>query len=136
MIETAVRTILTADPDVSEVVVDRVWLGPGSRPQNERRPGIVITRTGGGDQYDIEGVAGYAQGTLQADVLCPTYQAAKELAAKVVTALHNYTGTVAGLVIDWLSVGADQNDIPAVPLEGKALPTFGVSLEIDFMHQR
>lgn len=136
MIEAAVRTILVNTPAVAGDVGDRVWLGPGSRPQNERRAGLVITRTGGGDQHDLEGVAGYAQGTLQADVLCPTYREAKELAAKVVTALHNYSGTVANVVIDWLQVGADQTDIPAAPLEGKALPTFGVSLDIEFMHQR
>lgn len=135
MIEAAVRTILAGNQDVAAVVADRVWVGPGSRPQNERRPGVVLTRTGGGDQHCLDGSTDYATGTIQADVLCPTYREAKELARKVVAALHNYSGTVAGVVIDWLSVGADQSDIPTAPLEGKALPTFGVSLAVEFMHQ-
>ena len=133
MIEPAVRTILASAPAVAAVVENRVWLG--QRPQNERRPGVVLNRTSGGDPHCLDGSAGYETGTIQADVLAPDYRTAKELARKVADALDNYTGTVAGVEIDWLSVD-DEADIPAAPLEGKASPTFGVALEVSFMHQR
>ena len=133
MIEPAIRTILANAGTVVGVVGDRLWLG--NRPQNERRPGIVLARVGGGDQHCLDGSAGYATGTVRVDVLCPTYREAKELAAKVVAALDNYSGTVADTVIDWLS-SEDEADIEAAPLEGAALPTFGVSLSVDYMIQR
>lgn len=133
MIEPAIRTILANDPAVSAVVADRVWLG--TRPQGERRPGVVLNRSSGGDQHCLDGAAGYATGTVQADVLAPTYREAKELAQKVRDALDTYSGTVAGVLIDWLMI-EDESDIPAAPLEGKAAPTFGVSLDVNFMHQR
>jgi hypothetical protein len=133
MIEPAVRQIIANDAAVVVVVGDRVWLG--QRPQGERRPGVVLTRTGGGDPHCLDGSAGYETGTMQADVLCPSYAEAKQLARKVADALDNFSGTVAGVEIDWLSVD-DEADIPAAPLEGKASPTFGVALEVSFMHQR
>jgi len=133
MIEPAIRNLLLAASAVNDVTEGRVWLG--QRPQNERRPGVVLTRISGRDEQAIDGPAGYATGTVQAAVLAPDYRTAKELAAKVTAALDNYEGTVNETVIDWLSV-VDESDIPAVPLEGKTSPTFGVALDIEFMIQR
>lgn len=133
MIEPAFRTILLAAPAVAAIVADRVWLG--FRPQNERRAGVVLTLTTANHEHVFEGHAGYVQGRMQADCLAPDYRAAKELAKAVSDALDNYTGTVAGVAIDYIEV-EEESDIPRLPLEGQAMPTFGVSVESEFMYQR
>lgn len=133
MIEPAIRTILAGNAAVTAVVADRIW--HGNRPQDERRPGIVLSLISATHPQTLDDHGGYSTGTVQADVLAPSYREAKELAAKVRAALDQYSGTVAGADIDWLII-EDESDIPTVPLEGKAVPTAGVSLEVSFMVRR
>jgi hypothetical protein len=134
MIVPAVRTILAGDSAVASVAIDRIWLGV--RPQNERRAGIVLTLVNGEHPHTLEEHAGYVTGTVQVDCLAPTYREARELAAKVITAIDRYSGVAASTTIDWLMVETE-SDVPTQPLEGAAVaPTFGVSLEVSFMHQR
>jgi hypothetical protein len=135
MIEPATRAILLADSAVAAVVADRVWLG--IRPQGERRAGICITRIGGSDPGTLDGSAGYETGTLDVACLAPTYQQAKELAAKAANAMNNFDGgVIAGTNVAWLNVD-DQTDIPIELPEGKATPsTYGVSLTTSFMFQQ
>lgn len=133
MIDTALRAILLADTDVAAVVDERVWFG--LRPQGERRAGIVIRRTGGSDPGTLEGSAGYVTGSMDLDVLAPTYKDAKQLAVRVTTAIDGYSGAIAGTLIDWLAV-SDDSDIPQIPPEAKSTPTtYGVSLTVDFQIQ-
>lgn len=132
MIEPAYRTILLAAPAVAGIVGDRVWLG--IRPQNERRAGVVLTLLTGTHPHTFEGHGGYVQGRMQADCLAPDYRAAKELAKAVKDALDNYTGTVAGVAVDYIEI-EEESDIPRLPLEGQAVGTCGVSVESDFQYQ-
>lgn len=133
MIVPAVRTILAADSAVVSIVTDRIWLGV--RPQNERRAGIVLTLVTGEHEHTLEERT-HVTGTVQVDCLASTYREARELAAKVITAIDGYSGVAASTTIDWLMVETE-SDVPTQPLEGAAVaPTFGVSLEVSFMHQR
>lgn len=133
-IESAIRSILLADEPVHADIDDRIW--PGERKQGERRPGVVLSLVTASDPHTLDGSAGYVTGTVQVDVLCPTKKQAKELAGKVYGALDTYCGVVDELNIDWLMV-EDQSDIPTLPLEGQATaPTFGVSLDVSFMHKK
>jgi hypothetical protein len=132
-IEPAFRSLLIGDNPVKAIVDDRVWLG--SRPQNERRPGVVLTLTVATHPHTFEEHGGYVQGTMQADCLAPDYKTAKQLADAVKNALDTYMGTVNGLVIDFIETDSE-SDIPRLPLEGQAVPSFGVSLEFSFQYQR
>ncbi len=134
MIEPAVRSILLADAAVVLAVSDRVWFG--LRPEGERRPGIVITRESGSDPGNLDGSAGFVNGTLQLDCLAPTYKEAKQLGSKVIDAVDYFSGDVNELHIDWLIID-DESDIAVLPPTGKASPsTFGVSLTLTFMFQK
>src|SRR5687768_6237428 len=101
-IEPAFRSLLLAAAPVVSMVQDRVWLG--SRPQNELRPGVVLTLVTASHPHTFEEHGGYVQGTMQADCLAPDYKAAKELTEAVKNALDNYTGTVAGVAVDYIEV--------------------------------
>jgi hypothetical protein len=132
-IEPAFRSLLFAAAPVVAIVTDRVWLA--SRPQNERRAGVVLTLTTATHPHTFEEHGGYVQGSMQCDCLAPDYRAAKELAEAVKAALDNYTGTVDGLRIDYIEIDTE-SDIPRLPLEGQSLPTFGVSVDVNFQYQR
>src|SRR4051812_15709762 len=109
MIESAMRQVLISNTAVAAVIAGRCWFQV--RPQGERRPGVVLSRSGGSDPGNIDGPAGFVQGTMQVDCLAPTYPDAKALAAKVASALDGYSGAVGTTEIDYMSVD-DQSDIP------------------------
>ena len=133
MIEPAFRKLLADNQAVTAIAADRLWLG--ARPQGERRPGVVLTLTSSEHAHTFEGHGGYVNGSIQLDCLAPDYQTAKELTAAVIAAIDNYTGTVAGTVIDLIEVDGEA-DIPRLPLEGQAVPSFGVSIDASFQYQK
>lgn len=132
MIEPAFRTLIVNAPAVAAIAQDRVYLGAAA--QNERRARVVLTLVTATHPHTFEEHGGYVQGRMQADCLAPDYKTAKQLTEAVKNALDNYTGTTAGIAIDYIEV-EDESDIPRLPLEGQAVPTFGVSVEALFQYQ-
>jgi hypothetical protein len=132
MIETA-QKILNLNATLSPIVEGRVWLS--FRPQNERRPGVVLRLTGTDRAHTFDGEGGYEQGTFAADCLAPDYATANWLAVAVAGALDNFSGEVDGVSLDYIEADG-MNDIPMLPLAGKAEPTYGVSVELSYQVQR
>lgn len=130
MIEPVFRSLLLNDETVGPLVGDRVWLG--NRPQDERRPGVVVTLAGSTPHHTHDGPGGWTDGVVRLDVLAPTYKAAKQLAAAVREAIDGYAGTVEGVKVGLIEVESEE-DIENAPLEGRAVPTFGVSIECSFL---
>lgn len=130
MVENALLQLLRETPAVTLKCSDRVY--PGMRPQNERRACLVLTRVKTTKFPTMQGTSKTERGVIQCDALAPEYGEAKELAAAVSSVLEGYSGSVAGTTFHWCQID-DASDIPMLPLEGKAEPTFGVSLEIQFM---
>jgi hypothetical protein len=131
MIEVAFRKLLTVDATVAALVVDRVYFG--NRPQNERRPSIVlylVSQTVPGMTYRGQD---FSTGRMQLNCLAPTYPQAKQLAAAARTALDGFTGTQDGTEVGYILI-SNYRDIPVMPLQGAAQPaTFGVSIDAIFM---
>lgn len=135
MIEVAIRQILLANNSTVPSLADnRVFFG--NRPQNERRAGIVLTKTSEVTYQTLNGKAGYSIGRMQLDCLAPTYPAVKELAKAAKDTIENFTlaggGVVDETLIAYLEI-EDEADIPMAPLLGEASPTYGVSLTCRFM---
>jgi hypothetical protein len=130
MIEQSFYSLLSTTPAINAITNDRVYLG--IRPQNERRPSIVITRVGTQLFRTFKTKGGSIKGSMQIDCLAPTYRVAKELAKAVRDRIDDFTGVVTTTKFLWIQTD-DEADIPTVPLEGKAEPTFGVSLDARFM---
>lgn len=131
MIEPALRAVLIANTVVAGIAVDRVYFL--NKPQNERRPCVVINRTGSGFFPTFQGRAKVIRGTLQLDCLAESYPAAKQLGRAVRDALDNYSGTSAGVAIRWVAI-EDESDLPTLPLEGRATPLFGISIDVRVMY--
>lgn len=130
MIEQSFISLLSTTPAVTMIANDRVY--PGNRPQNERRPSIVLTRTGTQTFRTFKKRARTIKGTMQIDCLAPTYREAKELAKAVSSVLDDFKGVSMNTRFHWVEID-DESDIPTAPLEGKAEATFGVSLDARFM---
>jgi hypothetical protein len=130
MIENAIHNLLSTTPLVTAIASDRVYFN--LRPQNERRPSLVLTRTGTRFFRAFRSIARTAGGSMQIDALAPTYPAAKALARAVRDVLDGFKGQSTDTLFKWIKV-EDESDIPTTPLVGKAEPTYGVSLDIQFM---
>lgn len=131
MIEPALRAVLVANTAVAGIAADRVYFL--NKPQNVRRPCVVINRTGSGFFPTFKGRTRVIRGTLQFDCLAENYPAAKQLGRAVREALDNYSGTSAGVPIRWVEI-EDESDVPTLPIEGRATPLFGVSIDVRVMY--
>lgn len=134
MIEASVRKLLINAQPVQTLVGDRVYLG--YEAQNERRARIVVTLASRVNDHTFDGPAGYITGSVNVACLAPSYADAKTLTDAARTVLDNYTGFGVStyIEIDRLEVD-EERDIPAAPLEGQALPTFGVNLSVSFLYR-
>lgn len=136
MIETAFRTILTADHATAALVGARVTFVEAD--QNELRPRIVLQTISDGVGHTMEGANGVHNGRMQVSCLAPTYPAAKALAKAAVDAVDDYQGTVAGITdlsIDYIEAG-DLSDVPGdVPAGAEKPTTFGVMFDALFQYQ-
>lgn len=131
MIEPAFYAILTGNADVAALAADRVFFG--NRPQDERRPSILATRTGTRRDRSFDGSFGFDKGSMQFDALATDYPTARELADAVEAALDKFEGTADETTFDYVVV-SDVRDTPtAAPLAGQATPLFGVSIDVDFL---
>lgn len=130
MVEDSLLSFLTTTPALSILINERVYLA--ARPQNERRASLVLTRISKKKFPTMEGTGPTQLGVIQVDCLGPTYGDAKVLAKAVSDTLEGFSGTLSGTKFHWINI-TDESDIPTVPLEGKAQPTFGVSLDVRFL---
>ena len=96
-IEASIRSILTADSDVSALVSTRVF--PYMRQQGTAFPAIVYELEDTEPQQGLDGFQSLTRCELSVTNVAETYSGAKDLASKVRTALNGYTGTSEGVAI-------------------------------------
>ena len=96
-IEASIRSILTADSDVSDLVSTRVF--PYMRQQGTAFPAIVYELEDTEPQQGLDGFQSLTRCELSVTNVAETYSGAKDLASKVRTALNGYTGTSEGVAI-------------------------------------
>jgi hypothetical protein len=108
-IEASIRSILTADSDVTDLVSTRVY--PYMRQQGSVFPAIVYELDNTEPQQGLGGFQSLTRCELSISQIAETYSGAKALADKVRTALNGYTGTSEGVAIKSL---VHDNDIGIV----------------------
>ena len=130
-IQSAIRTILREDNDVSALTGNRVFYV--NKDQNIKQPCIILTMESGIRGLVFGGANGYFNGTVQVSCFAPEWKDVYELVAAVRTALHAFSGTVASTIVDFIKITGD-NDIPNDPAAGRqTTQTYGVSLDAEFM---
>jgi hypothetical protein len=106
----------------------------GAPSQDERRPCIAVNVIDEEDHHTLTKHSGYATGIVQVDCLAPTAKDARLLARAARAILDSAAGVIADCNIDWIKVAGSRR-LPRLPLQGKALPLFGLSLDCAFMYR-
>lgn len=103
-IEAALRTILTGNTPVNNVVSGRIY--PVRTPDNATFPCISYQRVSTQREHTLESAGNFTSCFFQLDIWCPRVSGsqggadmAQDLARKVQTALDGYRGTVTGVDI-------------------------------------
>ncbi|HEV2294092.1 MAG TPA: DUF3168 domain-containing protein [Tepidisphaeraceae bacterium] len=149
MIENALRLLLIRTDAVHEVIGDRAYF-VGTRPQNERRASIVLTRIATTHGRTFGAGITHTTGRVQLDCLAGSYQQARELATLARQTIDGYTTDLDAMdpryfptleirqtvpiQVHYVEV-EDERDIETTPLEGKAEPLFGVSVDATFLYE-
>jgi len=98
-IEDALYAILHDDTDVEALVGDRIY--PVEAPKGATLPYIVYSMITEPQDLDLSGAAGLAWPRMQLDCYGRPYKTAKDVAQRAVLALHGFTGTAAGVLIQF-----------------------------------
>jgi hypothetical protein len=133
MIEPALRTILTASTDVGALAPGGVHIEIA--PQDERRARVIIDSAVEEPQNDHDGPAGWSQGSVEVVCFAPTKKAARLLAAAVNAAVQAFNAApepAADVNVQFLETTTLQS-IPGNLSDGRESPTFGVSLDVDYL---
>jgi len=99
--EDALYAILQAASGVLALVSTRVY--PDRAPDDVARPYIVYQLIGGERDQTQESAVSLSTQRFQLDCIAERSDKAKELAAEVKNALHGYTGTIAGVKVDFIN---------------------------------
>lgn len=96
-IEKALRSVLIADSDVTDLVSSRIY--PEHRQQGNDLPAVVYQLVNTESQNSVGGHASLTRATMSFDSIAVNYGGAKTLAEKVRQALMDYSGTSEGVVV-------------------------------------
>jgi Protein of unknown function (DUF3168) len=131
MIEVGFRQLLTTAAAVNAQIAGRVYFI--TRPQDDRRPCIVLELVSYVPAMIFGGPGGYGNGRMQITCLASDYKTAKCIAKAVRSTIDAYSGCLDTTIFGYIET-EDVRDIPVVPLEGQSTPaTFGVIIDAAFM---
>ncbi|MEM6560040.1 MAG: DUF3168 domain-containing protein [Planctomycetota bacterium] len=132
--EKAFHHLLTTTFAVMEHVGERVFFA--HKPQDERRPCLVLTRVSTLFGRTFKTNPGYARGRIQINAFAPSYPEVKALAEAVKSVIDNFSGHAGGIDFDFIEID-DEHDLAVMPAAGRETPlTYAVSLDARFMHQQ
>lgn len=97
MIEQAIYTILAGNAGVDAICGDRI--SPHQRLQGTALPALVYQIDDLEPVRGLSGTVGLTAATLTVTAVASTYAGARSLAAAVISALNNATGTYSGTVV-------------------------------------
>ena len=142
MIIQAVQRLLLEDDSISQVVTDRVHFA--ERPIKTPTPAIVLTRGPSSIAQTLKKPAGFTVGSVNVNVLTPTYLTAADLARKVDAVLNGFTGKVPIvdedetqmlLQVDYLK-NRGETDLGSEHRDGEGqIATHGIEVEYGFSIQ-
>jgi hypothetical protein len=83
---------------------------PGSRPQGDQLPAIVLNWISGAPVYTDDGEAGLASVRVQIDCWGETYSSAKDVAQAVRASLSAFQGTISGVTFQNILIEDERDD--------------------------
>ena len=122
-IETAVRKVLTDASGVTDLVSTRIF--PLTAPQSSTKPFVVYEIDSLEPEDSLGGHSGLTHADISISCWASTYASAKDVAAKVRTALMDFTGTSDSVRVYWASHD-NSRDAVVWPNDGTEMPVYGV----------
>lgn len=92
-------------------------------------PFVVYSRDSTERPRQTSGLTGFAEGLFTVEVYADGYTLVRAAADAIRAALHNFTGSGSGAIIDHVHV-ADEKDGNPVFLDGRDVPTYVVEMNV------
>ena len=107
---------------------------PLTAPQGQALPIVIYKRTGTSRERTLANAIGLPVASFEINVYSLTYAEAKSLSEEIRSALDEYVGTNAGVVVE-RSTMTDESDDIVLPSEGQSKPIYIVSLNFEVRFQ-
>ena len=107
---------------------------PLTAPQGQALPIVIYKRTGTSRERTLANAIGLPVASFEINVYSLTYAEAKSLSEEIRSALDEYTGTNAGVVVERSNMTDESDDID-LPTDGQSKPIYIVSLNFEVRFQ-
>jgi|TARA_R100000084_G_scaffold109442_1_gene76891 hypothetical protein len=96
-IEKAIRTVLLANSDVTDLISTRIY--PYMRQQSSALPAVVYSLDNTEPEHSLNSTLNLTRATLTFECYSKSYGEAKDVAAKIKSVINGYSGTSEGIEI-------------------------------------
>jgi hypothetical protein len=107
---------------------------PLTAPQGQALPIVIYRRTGTSRERTLANAIGLPVASFEINVYSLTYAEAKSISEEIRSALDEYVGTNAGVVVE-RSTMTDESDDVLLPSEGQSKPIYIVALNFEVRFQ-
>ena len=107
---------------------------PLTAPQGQSLPIVIYKRTGTSRERTLANAIGLPVASFEINVYSLTYAEAKSLSEEIRSALDEYVGTNAGVVVE-RSTMTDESDDIDLPSDGQSKPIYIVALNFEVRFQ-
>jgi Protein of unknown function (DUF3168) len=107
---------------------------PLTAPQGQPLPIVIYKRTGTSRERTLANAIGLPVASFEINVYSLTYAEAKSISEEIRSALDEYVGTNAGVVVE-RSTMTDESDDIDLPTDGQSKPIYIVGLNFEVRFQ-
>ena len=107
---------------------------PLTAPQGQALPIVIYKRTGTSRERTLANAIGLPVASFEINIYSLTYAEAKSISEEIRSALDEYVGTNAGVVVE-RSTMTDESDDIDLPTDGQSKPIYIVSLNFEVRFQ-
>lgn len=107
---------------------------PLTAPQGQALPIVIYKRTGTSRERTLANAIGLPVASFEINIYSLTYAEAKSISEEIRSALDEYVGTNAGVVVE-RSTMTDESDDIDLPSDGQSKPIYIVALNFEVRFQ-
>ena len=107
---------------------------PLTAPQGQALPIVIYKRTGTSRERTLANAIGLPVASFEINIYSLTYAEAKSISEEIRSALDEYVGSNAGVVVE-RSTMTDESDDIDLPTDGQSKPIYIVSLNFEVRFQ-
>jgi hypothetical protein len=108
IVEKGIIAKLLATSGVTSLCSDRIY--PGSVPQADPLPAVVVNKISGAPLYTDDGQAGLQSDRVQVDAWAASFLASKTISDAFKAALSGFSGSAGGVTIEFAMIENERDD--------------------------